>query len=340
MTTHIAVIGYGYCGPNIVRNFSKVDDTEVTWVCDMNPKVVAEIPHLYPTIHVTNDVTEMLNDDNVDAVVIATPTASHYALAKLALAAGKHVLVEKPMTQTAKEADKLVRFAKKAKKVLMVDHTFIYTPAIRKIKSIIDKGELGEIYYVDSVRTNLGILQKDSNVIFDLATHDFSIMDYLFHQMPLTISATGISHKQLNQETVAHIAAMYKHNLFLHCHVNWLSPEKIRRMIFVGTKKMLTYDDIEPSEKIKIYDKGVSFTKDPKQSYQLRIGYRSGDITSPHIPIEEGLYGMAKEFVKSIQSKKHPITDGEMGVRVIRCITKATESLRSGGKPVSLSFRA
>ncbi len=336
MTTRIAVIGYGYWGPNIVRNFSKIKDTKVTWVCDMNPKVLAEIPHLYPAIHVTNNMGEIVKSADVDAVVIATPTSSHFALAKQALAAGKHVLVEKPMTQTVREATQLVRLAKKAKKILMVDHTFIYTPAIQKIKSIIEKKELGDIYYVDSVRTNLGLLQKDSNVIFDLATHDFSIMDYLFRQMPRTISATGISHKQLNQETVAHIAAMYKNNLFLHCHVNWLSPEKIRRMIFVGTKKMLTYDDIEPSEKIKIYDKGVSFTKDPKQSYQLRIGYRSGDITSPHLPIEEGLSGMAKEFVKSIQSKRHPITDGEMGLRVVRCITKATESLRSHGKPVKV----
>jgi len=331
--THVAVIGYGYWGPNIVRNFSNIPNIRISWVCDLNPKALSQVRNAYPAIQTTSRLDDVWNDASTDAVVIVTPTATHFPLTQQALKHGKHVLLEKPMTQTSSDAKKLVYLAKRQKKMLMVDFTFMYTPAIQKIKSLIEKKALGDIYYVDSVRTNLGILQKDSNVIYDLATHDFSIMDYLFEETPTTIAATGITHRELKQETVAHIAATYK-NVFLHCHVSWLSPIKIRRMIFVGTKKMLTYDDIEPSEKIKIYDKGVSFVKDPKESYQLRIGYRSGDVTVPHLPIEEGLSGMANEFVRAIQRNKKPMTDGEMGVRVVRCLEKATESLRKNGKPV------
>ena len=331
----IAVIGFGYWGPNIVRNFSSIPNVTVQWVCDLNPKALIQVHNVYPAIKTTSRLDDIWSDKSTDAVVIVTPTATHYPLAQMALKNGKHVLLEKPMTQTSKDAAALVRLASEKKKILMVDYTFIYTPAIQKIKSLLDRKELGDIYYVDSVRTNLGILQKDSNVIYDLATHDFSIMDYLFGDMPTTIAATGITHHELKQETVAHIAATYK-NVFLHCHVSWLSPVKIRRMIFVGTKKMLMYDDIEPSEKIKIYDKGVSFVKDPKESYQLRIGYRSGDATVPHLPIEEGLSGMTKEFIRAIRTKKNPITDGDMGERVVRCLEKATLSLRKNGKPVTV----
>lgn len=328
----IGVVGYGYWGPNIVRNFSRIPNATVAWVCDVNPKILGEVPLIYPTIKTTSKYSDLLNDPSLDAVVIVTPTGTHFTLAKQALAAGKHVLVEKPMTPTAKEARALVAFAKRKKRILMVDLTFIYTPAIVKLKSIIKSGQLGHIFYVDSVRTNLGILQKDANVIYDLATHDFSIMDYLFGQMPKTISATGIAHKELHQETVAHLGITYKNDLFVHCHVSWLSPVKIRRMIFVGTKKMATYDDIEPSEKLKIYDKGVSFIKDPKQSYQLRIGYRSGSAVVPHINLEEGLYGMAREFISAIGRKRAPVTDGGMGLRVVTCLEAATKSLRTKGK--------
>ena len=332
----IGVVGYGYWGPNIVRNFSRLTNATVAWVCDVNPKTLKEIPLIYPTIKTTNRYKDLLEDPSLDAVVIVTPTSTHLPLARLALLSGKHVLVEKPMTTTAREARVLVNLAKRKKRILMVDHTFIYTPAIRKLKAIIKSKQLGDIYYIDSVRTNLGILQKDANVVYDLATHDFSIMDYLFHQMPKTISATGITQKDLKQETVAHIGSTYKNGLFVHCHVNWLSPIKIRRMMFIGTKKMLTYDDIEPSEKLKIYDKGVSFIKDPKQSYQLRIGYRSGSAVVPNIPLEEGLYGMAQEFIRAIRLKRPPVTDGSMGLRVVTCLETATKSLRAKGKPVTV----
>jgi len=332
----IGVVGYGYWGPNIVRNISRLPNATVAWVCDINPKILHEIPFSYPTIKTTNSFRDLLHDPSLDAVIIATPTSTHFPLAQQAILAGKHVLVEKPMTPTVKEGKKLVAIAKRKKKILMVDHTFIYTQAIVKLKSIIESGQLGHVFYIDSVRMNLGILQKDVNVIYDLATHDFSIMDYLFNQMPKTMTATGIAHKKLKQETVAHLGVTYKNDLFVHCHVSWLSPIKIRRMIFVGTKKMLTYDDVDPSEKLKIYDKGISFIKDPKQSLQLRIGYRSGSAVIPHITIEEGLFGMVKEFVNAIEKNRRPLTDGAMGLRVVRCLEAATTSLRAKGKLVTL----
>jgi predicted dehydrogenase len=334
--TSVAVLGYGYWGPNIVRNFSRLTNARVSWVCDLNPKTLLEIPQIYPTIQTTQDPKRIFTDSTVDAVVIVTPTISHFSLAQKALLSGKHVLVEKPITSTAAEAAKLVKLARVKKRTLMVDHTFIYTPAIQKLRTIIQAKILGDITSIDCVRTNLGLLQKDSNVIYDLAVHDFSIIDYLLGASPKTIFATGVTQKQLAQETVSYITAKYKNNLLVHSHVSWLSPIKIRRMIFVGTKKMLIYDDIEPTEKIKIYDKGISLVKDPKQSYQLRVGYRNGEITIPAIPVEEGLYGMAREFIQAIQNKRTAATDGSMGMRVVKCLEAATKSQRSGGKQFTI----
>jgi predicted dehydrogenase len=329
----IAVIGYGYWGPNVVRNFSRIPDCSVAWIVDTNPKTLKDIPLTYPTVKTTTRISDVLNDKTTTAVVIVTPPATHYRLAILCFTAGKHILVEKPLAQTVKDARKLVALAKKRRKILMVDHTFIYTPAVSYLHKLIRSGTLGDIYYVDSVRTNLGLLQKDSNVVYDLAVHDFSIIDYLCGSTPKTLSATGYFQKEIKQEAVAHITAIYP-KLFMHCHVSWLSPAKIRRMVFVGTKKMVVYDDIEPSEKIKIYDKGVSFIRDPKQALQLRIGYRNGDVVVPNIHIEEGLFGMAKEFIRAIRTKKKPITDGSMGLRVVCALAKTTQSLRRGGKPI------
>lgn len=333
---HIAVVGFGYWGPNIVRNFSRHSDAVVSWVCDVNPNTIKDLAHQYPTIQTTTTYQDILDDKTIDAVVIVTPISTHYALAAAALRAGKHVLVEKPMTQTAREADKLVALARRKGKILMVDHTFIYTPAVRCLKKLIMKGTLGDVYAVDSVRTNLGLIQQTSNVIYDLAVHDFSIIDYLFGFVPKSLSVTGILQKEIRQETVAHIAAMYTKGLFVHAHVSWLSPVKIRQMIFTGTKKMIVFDDIEPSEKIKIYDKSVSFTKDPRQSLQLRIGYRSGDIIIPEIPLEEGLFNMAAEFLRAVRTGKPSVTDGRSGARVVRYLELATQSLRANGKIIRI----
>lgn len=332
----IGVIGYGYWGPNIVRNLVLLPRASVSWICDINPKVIAHIPRQYPTIKTTSNTDDVLKDPETDAVVIVTPPATHFPLAKRALASGKHVLIEKPMTQSAGDAKLLIALAGSRKKILMVDHTFLYTPALRKLKEIVDKNILGRVFYIDSTRTNLGLFQKDSNVVADLAVHDFSIMDYLFGKFPKTITATGIQDEHLHQETVAHITATYERSLFLHSHVSWLSPIKIRRMIVVGTKKMAVYDDIEPSEKIKIYDKSVSVTADPKQAHALRVGYRSGAASVPAIGVEEALAGVVSEFARSIQTGRPPLTDGNRGLVVVRCIEAATKSLRNGGKIVNL----
>jgi predicted dehydrogenase len=325
----IAVIGFGYWGPNMVRNLVQLPHTTASWVCDLNSKVLASIPQMYPTIKTTKNVDDVLTDADTDAVVIVTPPSTHAKLATAALMAGKHVLVEKPMTQTTSESRALVALAKAKKKTLMVDHTFLYTAAVRKLKHIIDSGTLGKVIYVDSVRTNLGLFQKDSNVLSDLAVHDFSIMDYLFGQSPVSITATGMNHATIKQETVAYVSAHYP-SVFFHGHVSWLSPIKIRRMILVGTKKMAVYDDIEPSEKLRIYDKSVSVTHD------LRVGYRSGNVVIPKLGVQEALTGVVTEFVGCIRRGKTPLTDGNQGQLVVRCIEAATKSLRSNGKSVQM----
>jgi len=328
---NIAVIGYGYWGPNIVRNLALLSGVRISWICDMNPKVLADIPRQYPTIKTTKNTDDIFNDKKTDAVIIATPPKTHFSLAKAAFDAGKHVLVEKPMTTTSIEAKTLIKLAHTKKKTLMVDHTFLYTPAVRKLKEIIAHGTLGRVFYVDSVRTNLGLFQKDSNVVEDLAVHDFSIMDYLFSGKPISIAATGMNHQDLKQETVAYITAHYPTDLFLHCHVSWLSPIKIRRMIIVGTKKMVVYDDMEPSEKIRIYDKSVTVTHD------LRMGYRSGAVIIPKLGVQEALSGVVSEFVRAIRTNKPPLTGGTQGALVVHCVEAATKSLRSGGKAIKVS---
>ncbi|OGG11956.1 oxidoreductase, partial [Candidatus Gottesmanbacteria bacterium RBG_13_45_10] len=297
----IGVVGYGYWGPNIVRNFSQLAHVTVSWICDVNKKTIEHINRQYPAAQKTVQYRDVLNDATTDAVVIATPTSTHFAIAKEAILRGKHVLVEKPMTQTTQEAQTLVTLAKRKKKILMVDHTFIYTAAIQKIKTILSQKQLGNVFYVDCVRANLGLLQKDANVIYDLATHDFSIMDYLFKCSPQAVSATGIHLAHSNQEAVAYVTVQYPHHLYVHSHVSWLSPVKIRRITFTGTQKMLMYDDEEPTEKVKIYDKSILVNKDPSQQYQLRVGYRIGSTVSPHIEVQEGLAGVTYAFVQAIK---------------------------------------
>ena len=324
----IGVIGYGYWGPNIVRNIARFPKAAISWICDMREEVLSDIPRLYPTIKTTKKAQDIFGDPDTDAVIIATPPSTHFLLATSALKAGKHVLVEKPMTQTSEEAKKLIALAKAKHRTLMVDHTYIYTSAVQKLFEIIHSGELGQIVAIDCVRTNLGLLQQSTNVICDLAAHDISILDYLLSSSLVSISATGIMQKELGQESVAYISAIYPGNICVHMHVSWLSPVKVRRIVIIGTKKMVVYDDIESSEKIKIYDKGVSFTKEPKHAYQLRVGYRNGDVVAPTLHIEEGLYGVIHEFIDSIANKRPPLTDGAMGLRVIRSLEAATKSIR------------
>lgn len=318
---NVAIIGFGYWGPNLARNFHALPNASLSFICDLDPKLLSRAKKLYPNVAITRKFDDVLRDAKTDAVVIATPISTHVPLATAFLKAGKHVLVEKPLAPTTREAQALVRLAKAKKRILAVDHTYLFTPEVEKIRDIINDGQLGKIFFVDSVRTNLGLIQKDSNVIFDLATHDFSILDFLFGATPNNISATGFSPKNVHQEAVAYITAQYPHNIFFHSHVSWLSPVKIRTMIFVGTKKMLVYNDMEQTEKIKIYDTGIDVR-------QRRIGYRIGSVVSPHLPITEALTGMANDFISAITKKKTPRSHGEMGVRVVRAIEAATASIR------------
>lgn len=332
----VGIIGYGYWGPNIVRNLTRLPAVKISWISDLNPRLLKSVPRLYPAVQITKNSNDIFSDPKVDAVIIATPVSTHYLLAKTALEYNKHVLVEKPMTMTSNESKNLIALSKKNRRILMVDHTFIYTPAIPKIKSLIDRGVLGNIYYIDCIRTNLGLFQKDSNVIHDLATHDFSIIDYLLGTTPISLRALGIMPHQTGQEQMAHISCEYPKKLFLHCHVSWLSPIKIRSMTFIGTKKMLVYDDTQPTEKIKIYDKGVSITSNPG-AIQLKIGYRTGSIVAPHLPVTEGLTKVTAQFVSAIKSGKPPITDGAAGERVVRIIEAASASMKSNGRQIILN---
>lgn len=325
----IGIVGYGYWGPNLLRNFISTPDCEVLYCCDIQLSRIKEIRKKFPSVIVTSNYQDLLDDKELDGVVIATPTKFHYPLAKLALENGKDVLIEKPMTLNTQEASELVSLATKLGRIIMVDHTFLFNEPVRKLKSIIDSGEIGDVLYIDSVRANLGLFQKDSNAIFDLATHDFSVIQYLLNSSPEWLQAFGRSHYS-NQEDVCYIYAEYPKKISVHLHVSWLSPLKIRRMIIVGTKKMITYDDIEVSEKIRIYEKGVELEKlSGNDTQEIRVNYRSGDILIPNLKTTEALGILAKEFVTAMNSRSVPISDGKFGADVVKLLENSTESLRS-----------
>lgn len=326
----LGVIGFGYWGPNLIRNFSNLPNVTVSWICDLDTKLLGVAKRLYPNTKTTRDYHTILADDACEAVVVATPISTHFTLTDQALGANKHVLVEKPLTVTSEQAKRLVRLARKKKRILMVDHTYVYTPAVGAMKALIKKGDLGKLIAIDSVRTNLGLIQKDVNVIYDLAVHDFSIIDFLLQTTPSTVSATGTNHPVVGQETSVYVAARYPTGVFAHVHVSWLTPVKIRRMMLIGTKKMLLYDDNESSEKVKIYDRGISVRPDTTDTYQQRIGYRTGAVVVPYIPLQEGLKDMTKSFVRAIETGIHPPTDDQSGLRVVRILESATQSLRKG----------
>ena len=259
----VGIVGYGYWGPNLVRNFAETAGAQVTAVADLQPERLAKASLRYPGIQVTAEFQDLLKDPKIDAVVIATPVSSHFDLASKALSAGKHVMVEKPITATSEQAERLIELAQANHRVLMVDHTFVYTSAVRKIRQLIDAGELGQIYYYDSVRINLGLFQSDVNVIWDLAVHDLSIMDYVLPAAPVAVSATGISHVPGKPENIAYMTFLFTENMIAHIHVNWLAPVKIRRTLMGGSRKMIVYDDLEPSEKLRVYDKGIKVNDNP-----------------------------------------------------------------------------
>jgi len=332
----IGVIGYGYWGPNLVRNFAETRDAQVTFVSDRNPDRLKLVRTRYPSINVTENPVDLINDPQVDAVIISTPVSTHYDLAVKALRAGRHVLVEKPMTGTVEEAEKLLDEAARAKRVLMVDHTFIYTPAVIKIKELVADGSLGNMLYYDSVRVNLGLFQHDVNVLWDLAVHDLSIMDFILGKQPTAISATGMAHLEGQPEDVAYITCYLQNNLIAHFHVNWMAPVKVRRTLIGGDRKMIVYDDIEPSEKVKVYDKGVSLSGGAEGVYQLLVNYRSGDMWAPHLATTEALKTEAAHFIDCVANGTHPQTDGEMGLRIVEILEAADASMAKKGQPVQL----
>jgi predicted dehydrogenase len=332
----IGIIGYGYWGPNLVRNFVECRGADVAAVADLDRSKLETLQRRFPAVAVTTDFQELLGDPSIDAIAVATPVSTHFQLGMAALRAGKHLWLEKPMAETSLQAQQLVDEAQRRRKVLFVDHTFVYTGAVRKMAEIIKAGELGRIYYYDSIRVNLGLFQRDVNVISDLGVHDFSILDHLLGEHPIAVSASGINHFPGTPENLAYISLFYDSGTIAHANVSWLAPVKVRQILIGGSKKMITYDDLEPSEKVKVYDKGVSFTDDPEQIYQMRVGYRTGDMWAPRLDGTEALRVAGEHFVDCIEHGRAPITNGLLGRRVVELIEAATSSMRGRGETVYL----
>lgn len=332
---NIGVIGYGYWGPNLVRNFLECGAAEVKAVSDLRADRLKQVAGRYPAVKTTANHRELLADPGVDAVAIATPVSSHYDLALQALQAGKHVLVEKPFTATVEQGRRLVEEADRRRLTLMVDHTFLFTPAVRKVKELVDAGELGRLYYYDSVRVNLGLFQHDVNVLWDLAVHDLSIMDFILGSAPQAVSATGVAHVDGQPEDMAFLTCYFPERVIAHFHVNWLAPVKIRRTLIGGDRKMIVYDDLEPSEKIKVYDKGIT-VNEPDGVYRMMVGYRTGDMWAPQLATTEALREEARHFIDCIENGRRPLTDGAAGLDVVRILEAASTSMRNRGQPVEL----
>ena len=331
----IAVVGLGYWGPNLVRNFLLTNDVENVVCCDMQQRRLDQIHKRYPGVEVCLSTEDLLRRTDVEAVAIATPVSTHFALGMKVLEAGKHLLIEKPFTLRSSDAEVLIEASEKRNLTLMVDHTFIYTSAVRKIKDVLDKGDLGDVLYFDSVRVNLGLFQRDTNVIWDLAPHDLSIMDYLIRQKPIAVSATGMRHFSTHED-IAYITVMFPDNIIGHFHVNWISPVKVRKILIGGTKLMVVYDDMDPSEKIKIYDRGVDI-KGADSVYKALVEYRTGDMFAPHVAQTEALSLMTADFVNAIKTGTKPIADAQSGLNVVRLLEAADQSVKMGGLVIRLS---
>jgi predicted dehydrogenase len=328
------VIGYGYWGPNIVRNFHGQDGSQVVAVCDKSPKSLQRVRQFHPEMPVTENCQDILTATDVDAIAVVTPVWTHFELAKAALENGKHVFVEKPFTCTATQAEELIELADRKNLKIMVDHTFLFTGAVQRIRQLIEDGTLGDLYYYDSTRVNLGLFQHDVNVIWDLAPHDLSIMDHLIKEKPEAIVATGECHLN-GVADIAFITLYYPNNVIGHINVNWLSPVKVRTTLIGGEKKMLVWNDLEADEKIKVYDKGVQMSNG-EGVYQLLVSYRSGDMWAPRVEQVEALKIEAAYFVDCILNDKKPFNDGAAGLHVVRMLEAAEQSLQQKGKIIQL----
>jgi len=330
------LIGYGYWGPNIARNFNFNPDIDLSAICDFSPDRLKAAGRMYPQAKLTDRLEDVVNDPTLDTIAIATPVSAHYDLAKKALQAEKHVWLEKPMTETVEQAEELIDLAEKKRKVLLVDHTFIYTGAVQKIKQLVDKGELGDLVYYDSTRVNLGLFQQDVDVIWDLAPHDISIMDYIMPLKKLTVSATGCHFYGDKIIAKALLSVYMEQNKVGHINVSWVSPVTSRQTLIGGTSKMILYDDNQPSEKIKVYDKGVDLYETKEALYHLKVQYRVGDMYSPKLDDLEALSFETRHFVDCINKGKKPMTDGRAGLEVVKVLAASRKSLEGNGMPVEL----
>ncbi len=334
----IGVIGYGYWGPNIVRNLRGVDGCEVASVCDRSPGALKRVAQAYPDVATTTDASELMISPKIDAIAIVTPVHTHFELAKAALEQGKHIFIEKPFTASTAQAEQLIELATRRNLTIMVDHTFLFTGAVRKIRQLVDERVLGDIYYYDSTRVNLGLFQHDVSVVWDLAPHDLSIMDFLIQRKPEAVIATGEAHLN-GLVDVAYITVYFPGNTIAHINVNWLSPVKIRTTLIGGEKRMLVWNDLEADEKLKIYDKGVEMNGNghAKQGlYDLLVSYRSGDMWAPRVEQAEALKVELKYFVDCVRMSQTPINDGFAGLRVVQLLEAADRSLKERGKTVTL----
>lgn len=335
---NVAIIGCGYWGHNLIRNFSQIDLTNLIYICDIDEKKMESIKKTYPSVRTTTDYKEILSDPVIDAVIIAVPVAKHFLIAKEALLHNKHILVEKPMTASIKEAEELIEIAKEKKSVLMVDHTFEYAQAINKMKEIIESNELGDIYYIRADWLNLGLLQPDVNVIWDLATHVSSIINYVINLKPISLSANGGAYIRKEIEEIAHINLLFPKNIKAYMTVSWLEPRKTRSITIVGSKKMLVYDLMNEEEQIKIFDKSVDLTEDIKDSRQFRVNYKFGETHSPFIKNIETLKEMCSHFADCIINDKIPRSDGSSGLNVVRILEASKESIENNGKEIMLEM--
>ena len=332
----IGIIGYGYWGPNLVRNFASLNNCTVKAVADSRRERLELLSKNYPAIQTFTNPDDIILDTEIDAVVIATPVSTHYNLALKCLSNAKHTLIEKPMTSSTKEAEELINLAIQKNKILMIDHTFLYNSAVIKMKEIIDSGSIGNVKYFDSNRINLGLFQPDINVLWDLSPHDISILNYLHNEEPYSINATGVSHTTNGIENIAYMTVNFNSKFIAHFNCSWTSPVKIRMTLIGGDKKMIVYNDIEPTEKIKIYDTGYSCITSDYEKMKILVDYRTGDIQIPKIENREALSGMARDFINSIISGKEPISSCYSGLKVVKILEAAQKSLKNKGKEIKL----
>jgi len=333
----VAVIGFGYWGPNIVRNFHSQLNCDVEYVVDSSDERLAIVNENYPNTKTTKYLDDVINNSNIDAVIIATPVFTHYEIAKKALCNDKHVLIEKPMTSSVKEADDLINLSIKLNKVLMVDHTFLYTGSVQKISSIIKDDFIGKVKYIDSTRINLGLFQPDVNVLWDLAPHDISIVNHIVDDKPYSVQAVGVSHTNNNIENIAYLTLNYSTNMIAHFHCSWTSPVKIRKFLIGGERKMISWDDMEPTEKIKVYDTSYSHSSN-EEKRKILVDYRVGDIYVPKVPNNEALSELAKDFLSSISDGTKPISNYISGINVIKVLEASQISIKQGGKEVKVNY--